>query len=57
METDFFAIIYKDKRTGLSGMSPEVYKEAESELDLIKWYESRHIYAEVTAIVPLPRKD
>jgi len=57
METDFFSISYKDKRTGLPGISPEVYKEADSEADLIKWYEKRHPYAEVTEVVPLPRKD
>lgn len=57
MDTDYFAIIYIDKRTGLPGMSPEVFKTASSEIELLQWYEARHKYAQVTAVVPLPRRD
>lgn len=53
MDKDCFAITYVDSRTGLHGVSPEVYKAASSEAELVAWYESRHKYARVTSVTPI----
>ncbi|WP_405328530.1 hypothetical protein [Fibrobacter sp.] len=48
-----YAVIYIDKRTGAVGSSPELYCSwpPEDQVKLINWYESRHKYASVSAIV------
>ena len=46
-----YAIIYTDKRIDLTGCSPDVFSSLETQTDLIRWYQSRHPYAEVVAIV------
>jgi len=46
-----YGIIYIDKRSGLSGCSPDVFSPITDQIELIRWYESRHKYAKVCAVV------
>jgi hypothetical protein len=48
-----YCVIYTDKRTGLSGCSPELYCSwsPDEQINLINWYEKKHKYAKVQAIV------
>ena len=47
-----YAIIYVDTRNGLSGCSTDVFYDAKDQMDLINWYESRHKFIKVVAVVP-----
>lgn len=46
-----YAIIYNDRRHDLTGCSPDVFSSIDDQIGLINWYQSRHPYAEVVAIV------
>ena len=46
-----YAIIYKNTRTGMTGCSTDVFSSIDTQISLINWYQSRHKFVEVVAIV------
>ena len=52
MEPYKYSIVYVDTRSGLCGCSPDVFYHAKDTMDLISWYECRHRFTKVVAVIP-----